>query len=105
MTTYNKAQQKFLRKASHKHKALFQLGKLGITDTFIEQVDNALEKRELIKFHILQNSSEDINEASEIIAERTGAYIVQVIGNTVILFRPSSQEKYQELSREVKQIK
>lgn len=102
---YSKAQQKYLRKASHQHKALFQLGKLGITDTFIEQVDAALEKRELIKFHILQNSSEDIDEASALIAEKTGAFIVQVIGSTVILFRPSSQEKYQDLSREVKQIK
>ncbi|UUX34198.1 ribosome assembly RNA-binding protein YhbY [Fundicoccus culcitae] len=97
----NKAQLKYLRKLSHKEKPLFQLGKLGLTDVFIEQIDSALTKRELIKFVILQNSDEDLVEATEIIAERTNATIVQTIGNTAILYRPSAKEKYQEISQEV----
>ena len=105
MDNYSKAQKKYLRKESHNHKPLFQMGKLGLTDTFIEQLDRALEKRELVKFHILQNSDEDLSTVSQTIAERTRAFIVQTIGNTVILFRPSSKEKFQVLSKEVKDIK
>lgn len=104
MENYSKAQQKFLRKESHQHKPLFQMGKLGLTEAFIDQVDAALEKRELIKFHLLQNTDEDLEEVSQIIAEKTEAYIVQMIGNTVILFRPSSKEKFQDISKRLKDI-
>lgn len=104
MEKYSKAQQKYLRKESHKHKPLFQMGKLGLTDAFIEQVDSALNKRELVKFHLLQNSDEDIEEVSQIIADKTQAYIVQIIGHTVILFRPSAKEKFQDISKRLKEI-
>ncbi|MGO4937237.1 YhbY family RNA-binding protein [Fundicoccus sp. Sow4_H7] len=97
----NKAQLKYLRKLSHKEKPLFQLGKLGLTDVFIEQIDAALEKRELIKFVILQNSDEDLEDVSSEIAERTNATIVQTIGNTAILYREALKDKHQKISQEV----
>lgn len=104
MKALSKAQQKYLRKLSHQHKPLFQMGKLGLTDTFVDQVDHALEKRELIKFHILQNSDEDPTDVAVMIADRVGAAIIQVIGKTTILYRPSSKEKYQVISKEVNEI-
>lgn len=105
MTTLSKKQIKFLKKVAHHHKPIFQMGKLGLTDVFIEQVDQALEKRELIKFNILQNSEEEIAEATVAIAEAVGAVVVQVIGHTGILYRPSSKLKYQVLSKEVADVK
>ena len=104
METLNKAQLKFLRKTSHAHKSLFQMGKLGLTEAFMEQVDSALEKRELIKFHILHNSDEDLQDVAQTIANQVNAIIVQVIGSTAILYRPSSKEKYQEISKEVTKL-
>lgn len=105
MEELTKAQLKFLRKESHNHKPIFQIGKLGLTDVFIEQIDNALDKRELIKFTILQNSDEDLDEAAKEIAEAVNAYIIQTIGSTAVLYRPSSKEKLRSISNQVKGIK
>lgn len=69
------------------------MGKLGLTDVFIEQVENAIEKRELIKFVILQNSDEDLDDVANKIADEIGGVIIQTIGSTAILYRPSSKEK------------
>lgn len=104
MKELSKKQVKFLRKSSHAHKPLFQMGKLGLTDVFIDQIDKALEKRELIKFNLLQNTDEDLNDVAHKIAENIGAYIVQMIGSTAIIYRPSSKEKYQQISLEVDKI-
>ncbi len=104
MENLTKAQNKYLRKLSHQHKPLFQLGKLGLTEAFIEQIDKALEKRELIKFVILPNSDEDLEEVAEDIANSVQASIIQTIGSTVILYRASSKEKYQLISKDVQDI-
>lgn len=104
MENLSKPQIKYLRKVSHQHKPLFQLGKLGLTEAFIEQIDKALEKRELIKFVILQNSDESLEEVAEEVAETVRANIIQIIGSTAILYRPSSKEKFQIISKEVNQL-
>lgn len=66
---------------------IFQIGKSGLTDEFIDAVAEALEKRELIKIHVLKNNADDKHEIAEAIAERTGALVVQVIGNVIVLFK------------------
>lgn len=104
MEKLSKAQRKYLRKESHNHKPIFQMGKLGLTEVFIQQVDEAIEKRELIKFNILQNSSETIQDAAETIAEAIDALVIQTVGNTAVLYRPSSREKYQKISQVVSKL-
>ena len=104
MTNLSKAQIKFLRKVGQKEKPIFQMGKQGLTEAFIEQIDSALEKRELIKFNLLQNTSEEIDQVTERIAQTTQAHVVHVIGSTAGLYRPSKNENYQSLSQDVAKI-
>ena len=67
---------------------LFQIGKGGVTDAFIEQVEGALKKRELIKFKLLLDTSPvTAREAADSVALRTGAEVIQVIGGVVVLYR------------------
>ncbi|MBF6625085.1 YhbY family RNA-binding protein [Aerococcaceae bacterium zg-BR9] len=103
--TLNKAQIKFLKKVSHEYKSNYQIGKLGLSDNFIEQIDLALEKHELIKFNILQNSMEDIKEAAGQVAQAINADVVQTIGHTAVLYRESDKEKYRVLSKQVKAVR
>lgn len=103
--TLSKAQIKFLKKESHALKSNYQMGKTGMSDNFIEQIDLALEKHEMVKFNILQNSMEDIKEAAQEIAQAVEAEIVQTIGHTATLYRPSLKEKYQVLSKKVMEIR
>lgn len=100
MTLTNR-QIKQLRKLAHHEKSLFQMGKQGLSDNFIQQIDEALEKRELIKFHVLQNSSERVKEVAATIANRVEADVVQTIGSTAILYRQSSQASNQIISSQL----
>ena len=52
----NGKQRAALRRQAHGIPALYQIGKDGITENVIKQFDDALEARELIKVHVLENS-------------------------------------------------
>ena len=66
---------------------ILQIGKSSLTPEFTKSVDEALEARELIKIHVLQNCLDDSREMAQILAERTGSQVVQVIGRKIILYR------------------
>lgn len=88
-------QKRFLRKQAHHVNALFQIGKHGVTPNLLNQLEDLLEKRELIKVHILQNCLEDKVEIANQIAEELQAEIVQIIGNQLIFYKQSVE--YQEI--------
>lgn len=88
----NSKQRAKLRGIASTYETIFQIGKGGISDTLIAQVDDALRKRELIKLRVLDNSMYSSREAAEEIAEKTGADVVQVIGSRFVLFKRNPKE-------------
>lgn len=90
-------QKRFLRAEANQIKPIFQVGKVGVNENMIKQINEALEKRELIKVSILQNCEEDKNIVAEQLAEGTGAEIVQVIGNIIVLYSESKESKQIQL--------
>ncbi|UFT97844.1 ribosome assembly RNA-binding protein YhbY [Radiobacillus kanasensis] len=86
-------QKRFLRAEAHHLNPIFQVGKDGVNENMIKQIDEALEKRELIKVTVLQNCLEDKDEVAEAISEGTGANVAQVIGNTIVLYKESKENK------------
>lgn len=88
----NSKQRAMLRGMANSLEPIFQVGKGGINDQLIRQVDETLEKRELIKITTLENTPETSREAADIIAEQTGADVVQVIGRKIVLFRKSKEK-------------
>lgn len=86
-------QKRFLRSKAHHLQPVFQIGKNGLTDSVIEQIEEALEARELIKVNILQNCMEDKTEMAESLSERQGLEVVQVIGNIFVLYKESKENK------------
>lgn len=80
-------QRAALRSCANRIDAIFQVGKGGIGDTLIKQVDDALTARELIKLKVLENCEYTAREAIEMIAGETNSEPVQVIGNKLVLFR------------------
>lgn len=69
-----------------------QVGKNGIGDTLIKQVDEQLQCHELIKIAVLKNAEIDAKAVAEELAEATGAEVVQVIGSKITLYRLSTKE-------------
>ncbi len=70
------------------------VGKSGITDTLIADVENQLIARELVKGKVLEGALLSPREASDAICEATGADGVAVIGTKFVIYRFS--EKLQE---------
>ena len=85
-------QRATLRGIASTYETIFQIGKGGISETLIQQVKDALRKRELIKLHVLDNCPMDAREAAAELAEATGAEVVQVIGTKFVLYRPSHKK-------------
>ncbi len=84
-------QKRFLRKKSHHLKPVFQIGKLGVHETFVKEIADVLEARELIKISVLQNAIEDPKEAAEWLAGQIKAEVVQVIGSVITLYKQSEE--------------
>ncbi len=67
---------------------IFQIGKEGVTDAVIAQIEDTFNTRELFKIRVhLETSPEGPKEIAEKIAEATGCQIIQVIGGTIVVFR------------------
>ena len=66
-------------------------GKNGVTPELRDTVYNALEARELVKISVLDNNMLGAREAAEMLASRTGAEVVQVIGNKFVLYRAAKK--------------
>ncbi|MFR5265865.1 ribosome assembly RNA-binding protein YhbY [Clostridium sp.] len=90
-------QRAYLRSLANRMDPIFQVGKNGIEDNFIKQVESALEARELIKIKVLENSGLTAREASEIICEEIGCEGIQAIGSKLVLFKQSEKKPKIEL--------
>lgn len=77
--------------------SIFQIGKASLTPEIITALDEALEKRELIKVSVLKNCIDDPREIAEVTAERTHSDVVKVIGKKIILFRKAKKNSKYDL--------
>ena len=89
ITTKQRAQ---LRALANPLEVILQVGKSGVIDTLIKQVDDALTARELIKIKVLENAPVNAREVAQELAEKTGADVVQVIGMKVSLYRRNNKD-------------
>ncbi|MFT9004681.1 MAG: ribosome assembly RNA-binding protein YhbY [Liquorilactobacillus hordei] len=97
-------QKKFLKAKAHNLRPIFQVGKEGISDKWIEQIKFALDKRELIKVNVLQGSDFEASDVAEYLAENTDVIVVQVIGHVLVLYRQSTKEENRKVSTELRNI-
>ncbi|MDF1617959.1 ribosome assembly RNA-binding protein YhbY [Petrocella sp. FN5] len=88
----NSKQRAYLKKLANPLEPIFQVGKGGASPELTEGINEALEKRELIKVNVLKNCIYEVKDIAEMIGERTHAQVVQVIGRKFVLYRPSKDE-------------
>ena len=80
-----------LRSQANTIQPIFQIGKNGISDNTIKQVDDALEARELIKITVLETAGENTRDLAHEVAREVNAEVVQVIGSKFVLYRKSKK--------------
>ena len=78
-----------LRGQAAKIEALTHVGKNGITPRVIEEVKRQLKDNKLVKIKLLKSALETKprEELARDLAEKTGAELIEVKGNTVVLFK------------------
>lgn len=85
-------QRAYLRGLANPIETILMIGKGEITYNIVKQADDALKARELIKGKVLENSGYSSREAAELIAEKCGAEVVQVIGSKFVLYKKNEDE-------------
>ena len=85
-------QRAYLKSKAQTIDPILQIGKSSVTTELVASVSEAIEKRELIKLHILQNCDDDAKEIANTIAERTQSTVVQIIGKKIVLFKQKKKD-------------
>ncbi len=76
---------------------IFQIGKGGINDNLLKQLNDALEAREIIKIRVLTNNDEVPEEVANEIVNATDSELVQLIGRNMLFYRQSKKKSQIEL--------
>jgi len=83
-------QRRHLRALGHHLQPVVQVGHEGITEALVNETDRQLASHELIKVKI--GESQDRHGSADLLAERTGSQVAQVLGRTALLYRPRKDE-------------
>ena len=94
LTSKNRAK---LRGMANQMETILQVGKGGIGEQLIQQVNDALKARELIKMRVLETAPGFPREMAQALAEATNSDVVQVIGTRFVLYRRNEKDPKIEL--------
>ncbi len=98
-TVLTPAQNRFLRGQAHDLKALLQIGGKGVTPAFLAELEEVLERHELIKVKVAAEDREARDAMIAELAAQTGSALVQRIGHVAIFYRPSKEKRQIVLPR------
>lgn len=90
-------QRAYLRGLANKVQPTIQIGKEGVSRNFTKQLEVILEKHELVKVNVLENSGLTAKEAGELTARYTKSEMVQAIGRKFTLYRRAKEDPQIEL--------
>jgi RNA-binding protein len=86
-------QKKYLRGLAHHLEPVVYVGREGLSTSVVRSIKDCFKTRELIKIKLGQNCEVPKKEAADQLPGLTGATLVQLIGKTVVLFRPNKDLK------------
>ncbi len=89
-------QKKQLRAESHDLRPLVHIGKKGLSDELITEVDLCLQNHELLKIKFL-DCKEKRKEASNDICKKLNAHKISLVGNILTLYREQEDEEKRKI--------
>lgn len=90
-------QRRHLRALGHGLRVVAHVGKDGISEGLLAAITQALADHELVKIRLAEAAEIDRHAAAEELAARTDSAVAQVLGNTILLYRPDPDEPRIEL--------
>ena len=85
-------QRAYLKSLASNINPIFQVGKSSLTPEFTEAIRETFQTNELIKISVLKNCADDPKEIGQMLSERTGSQLVQVIGKKIVLYKPNKDK-------------
>ena len=92
-------QRSYLRSLAHNIDPIVYIGKAGVTENVIKEIDQALEARELVKVKIQEGCELAAKDVANDILPELSAEFVQAIGRKFTLYRESKENKQIELPK------
>lgn len=92
-------QRSFLKRLAHDTDPAVYIGKAGLTENVIKEIDMCLEARELVKVKIQEGSQLKPKDVANELMEPLRAEFVQAIGRKFTLYRESKENKQIVLPR------
>ncbi len=92
-------QRRFLKSLAHDLSPMVYIGKAGLTENIIKEIDVNLEVRELVKVKLQEGCSLDPKEVANEVKDQLKAEFVQSIGKKFTLYRPSKENRQIELPK------
>lgn len=90
-------QRSYLKSLAHNIDPITYIGKEGITEVFISQLNDVLEARELVKVSIQKNGFLDTKDAANEVVRLSDAEFVQAIGRKFVIYKKSKNNPEIEL--------
>ena len=94
----NPKQRAKLKSLSQNMDPIINIGKNGITDNLIREIEDLLTSRELIKIKILNNNMDDPKEMIEEILSKTSSDFVSHLGFKFVIFRQNKDPKKRKVN-------
>ena len=85
-------QRAYLRSIANTLKPITQIGKDGVTESFLDQLDAMLTSREIVKVTILETAGLDAKETANAICNALRAEFVQAIGFKFTICRRNNED-------------
>lgn len=86
-------QVRYLRGLGHRLNPIIMVGREGVSSTLVQSADEALSAHELIKVRVQEGCDLDRHEVASSLATSTDAAVAQVLGKTILLYRPTDKDK------------
>ena len=90
-------QRRYLKSLANQLKATVYVGKEGITPALLQSIEDAYNGSELVKLKIERTCPVDRKELAPQLAEASESYLIQILGQTVLLYRPDPEDPGIEL--------
>ena len=96
---------RYLRSQAATMKPVIQVGRDGITENLLKQLEMLIEKNELIKVSLLQNTMVEPQDLIEALNEfDSGIVHIQTIGSKMVLYKKASKIKNRKYSIELEKM-
>ena len=86
-------QRSFLKSLAHDLDPIVYIGKAGVTENVVKEIDTCLEARELVKVKLQEGCALAPKDVANDLLEPLGAEFVQAIGRKFTLYRESKENK------------